>query len=80
MLTIQYMYTMPKIIVINYYYRLLSITHLLWKRYIEYIRYVSKNYFIISLHHTKKYFIFRILFGTFEFEINVTRELEVILF
>lgn len=25
MLTIQYMYTMPKIIVINYYYRLLSI-------------------------------------------------------
>lgn len=28
MLTIQYMYTMPKIIVINYYYRLLSITHL----------------------------------------------------
>lgn len=80
MLTIQYMYTMPKIIVINYYYRLLSISLKTIYPNIEYIRYVSKNYFIISLHHTKKYFIFRILFGTFEFEINVTRDLEVILF
>lgn len=28
----------------------------------------------------RKNILFRILFGTFEFEINVTRELEVILF